>query len=197
MRDWWSAQQQRRHLQCWGGGRDAAFTLLVWGKGISESPKLHGESEPTLPLHLTHAGTTLVLVRVTWAWGGGEMTDPTWYLAPFSLVVSSVTNKLFTAGARILKETKNWWVWNPVNETGLSWPLHLAQFVVSPGVTSTFKWENNNSSLQVDWEWLSWQEEYICIPREQGTSWEWVLWFCKFSHKGLDLPVLRKCTQKQ
>lgn len=73
------------------GERDASFTL-VWGmgKGFSESPKLQRESysESTLPLHLRYAGTTLVSVRFTWAWGGDEMTDC--HLVPCPLLTGGI-----------------------------------------------------------------------------------------------------------
>lgn len=175
---------------CWFGG---------WGRGSVKTPNFRGESTLNL-LSLS----TWDMLGPPWSWsespGLGEGVK--WMIPPGILPPSHWWYLLSPANDSQLglvrwKRQKTDGVCSPLNGTGLSWPLHLAWFVVSPGVTSTSKWENNNSFSQVDWEWLSWQEVYMCIPREQATSWEWVLWFCKFSHKGLGLPVVRKCTQKQ
>lgn len=165
-----------------------------WGRRSVRAPGFRGESVLPRQTYWDHLGlgqSHLGLGRgLKWLIPPGVLPPSHWWY----LLSPANDSQL---GLVRWKRQKADGVWSPVNETGLSWPLHLARFVVSPGVTSTFKWENNNSSSQVHWEWLSWQEAYMCLPREQATSWEWVLRFCEVFHKGLGLPALRKCIQKQ
>lgn len=184
-----------RRDACNAGRGGKVLPLLCWFGGQGKGGQWEPQNLKGAICSLGSDLTTWGLLGPPWPWsessGLGEGGWNGWsHLAPcppFSLLASSVTSKWDTAGTRTLKgDKKTDVVWSPVNETVLPWPLHLAYFVVSPGIPSTFKWENNNCSSQVDWEQLSWHEAHTCIPREQAASWG-ALQFCEVSLKSCGL----------